>query len=222
MRRTTRDGCSWIVSEPSKTEFSFWTEFETIGWEQWTLDHVDMFVTDGSTIIDIGAWAGPVSMWAADRVDCKVIAVEPDPVANDYLNLNVYRNGFDDQITTVEGAIAAHTGTTHIAPHEFGWGSTMSHLSEHGGREVVCWTLPALFDQYHVDPTNVSLVKVDVEGGEAIILEHMGPYCAEQGIPMIVAMHEPWWPRRFDPEWLNGFNVEGPLCGWHSVLCTPK
>lgn len=219
MREVNRDGVRWQVSEPAKNgPWSFWTEFETIEWEQYTLDVVDRFVTENSTFIDLGAWTGPVSMWAADRHNARVIAVEPDPVANDYLNLHVAINKFD-RITIVDGAIANHTGTTHLAPHEFGWGSTMSRLSD-AGREVACWSISDLFDEYKIE--NVSLVKIDIEGGEALILETVGPFLAERKIPMVVAMHQPWWSRGIDPEWLAGFDLGGiPLNGWHSVLCIP-
>jgi FkbM family methyltransferase len=157
-------------------------------------------------------------MWAADRHNARVVAVEPDPVANDYLNLHVAINGFD-KIAVVDGALANHTGTTHLAPHEFGWGSTMSRLSD-DGREIACWSIADLFTKHEID--DCTLVKIDIEGGESIILETVGPFLAERGIPMIVAMHEPWWHRRLEPDWLSGFNLDAPLVGWHSVLCTPR
>ena len=219
MREVVRDSCHWQVSEPAKNgDWSFWDEFMTLPWEPWTLDMVDRFVTDESTFVDIGAWAGPVSMWAADRHDARVIAVEPDPVANDYLNLHKYANGFD-KIEIVDGALANETGTAFIAPHEFGWGSTMSRLSD-AGREVACWNIADLFEQYDVE--DCSLLKMDIEGAESIVLETVGPFCAERGIPMIVAIHQPWWHRTLEPGWLSGFHIEGELAEWQSVLCTPR
>jgi FkbM family methyltransferase len=216
MREVTRGGAHWIVSEPSKSEYSFWTEFENGTWEQETLDIVDRFVTPNSTFLDIGAWTGPLSMWAA-RLGAQAIAIEPDPVAVDYLNLHVAMNGAD--ITIIDGAISDHTGTTHIQPHEFGWGSTMTQLSD-TGREVQCWTLPDLFDWYDIE--NVSLAKMDIEGGESIVLEHAAPFLAGLGIPLFVSMHEPWWSRPVERSWFDGYSeIQGELHGWQSVLALP-
>ena len=66
-----------------------------------------------------------------------------------------------------------------------------------------------------------ALVKMDIEGAEAVVLESAGPFLAERRIPLLVAMHEEWWPRRLDPAWLAGYGtVEGHLGSWGQVLCT--
>jgi len=222
MRQVSRDGIRWQVSEPAKnSEWSFWNEFEAAIWEQETLDVVDRFVTDGSTFIDVGCWAAPIAMWAASRHDCNVIAIEPDPVALDYANLNVLANGMYDRITIVDGAIAGHTGTTHIAPHEFGWGSTMTQLAAEG-REITCWKLPDLLHGMGVDLDTISLVKVDVEGAEALFLEELAPFLASHEIPLFVSMHEPWWPQPVLREWLDCYSeVQGNFGWFNSLTCLP-
>lgn len=222
MRTVTRDGICWFVSEPSKTgPWYFWSEFEQRIWEQETLDIVDRFVTDGSTMIDVGSFIAPIAMWAADRHDARVISVEPDPVALDYAYLNVLSNHLEDRITVVDGAISDHTGTTHIAPHEFGWGSTMTQVSG-DGLEVDCWTLPDLFTCHDVDPADVSLVKIDVEGHECVLLEHVAPFLASHNIPLFVSAHEPWWTRQVDMDWFSGYShFEGNLQWFNSLLCLP-
>lgn len=221
MREVTWGGVNWVVIEPSKNgPWFFWDEFEKGNWELDVLEAVDRFVAPCSTFVDVGAWAGPVSMWAADRWDANVLAIEPDPVANDYLHLNVMMNGFDS-IAIVDGALSNHTGTTWLAPHEtHGWGSTMSRICEDNvGREVPCWSISDLFDEYQLK--NVSLVKIDIEGAESIVLETVGPFLAELQIPIIVAIHQPWWNRELDPAWLAGFELSAPLKEWNSVICTP-
>lgn len=222
MRTVERDGIKWCVSEPAKnSEWSFWNEFEAAIWEQETLDVVDRFVTDGSTLCDIGAWAAPIAMWAADRHNANVIAVEPDPVALDYANLNVLTNHMDDRITILDGAIAGHTGKTHIAPHEYGWGSTMTRLCD-DGREVNCWTLPDLLDDVGVDVSQISLVKLDTEGAESVILPHLIPFVLEHQIPLFVSLHEPWWIQPVERSWFDGFSsVEGNFGWFNSLTCVP-
>lgn len=222
MRTVTRDGICWSVSEPAKNAtWSFWSEFEDKSWEQETLDVVDRCVTEGSTMIDIGLWAAPVAMWAAGRHNASVLGVEPDPVALDYAHLNVLANHMDDRITIVDGAISNYTGVTHIKAHEFGWGSTMTQLSTEG-REVKCWTLPDLFEAYEINPDSVSLVKMDTEGAESLILEEGAPFLASLGIPLFVSMHEPWWSQPVQESWFAGYSqIEGSMVAFDSMLCLP-
>ena len=215
-REITRHGVTWQVVEPHVGGFEFWNDWERANWEQDTLDIVDRFVTPNSTFVDVGAWIGPVTLWA-DRIAARVIAIEPDPLALKHLQQNVAANATGT--TIVAGAISHRTGTCHIAAHEDGWGSSMTHLANEG-TEVPCWTLPDLFDTYSLE--NVSLVKMDIEGGESIVLEHAAPFLAEKKIPLLVAMHEPWWSRPVERSWFDGFrNVEGECSGWHSVLAEP-
>ena len=197
MRNVTRHHVTWNVDAPIVAGYDFWQAWED-GWEQDTLDTLNQFVTRGSMMVDIGAYFGPLSLWA-HHLGAHVVAIEPDPVAFPYLCINVKANAPD--ITTVCAAISDHTGTCQIAPHSDGWGSSMTHLSSHGDT-VMCYTLPDLFDTYRIK--HVSLVKMDIEGGEAVVLEHAAPFLAKLGIPLLVAMHQPWWNRPVDPAWLSG------------------
>jgi len=65
-------------------------------------------------------------------------------------------------------------------------------------------------------------VKMDIEGGESIILEHVAPFLAERRIPLCVSMHESWWTRPVDRHWFRGVSsVDGDLSGWNDVLELP-
>lgn len=226
MRSVERHGAEWLVDEPHTAGYQFWDDWENAEWEQRTLDIVDEFVTPGSTVVDIGAWIGPVSLWAAHR-GARVIAIEPDKVALHHLQANVKANAasVSGSIEVVAGAISDHTGSCFVVPHPEGWGSSMTRLSAQPlpnceSQMVSCWTLPQLFEEYHVE--NCSLVKMDIEGGEGLILEHVAPFLAELEIPLWVAMHEGWWIRQVDRKWFDGFTVYGDLTGWGESLAVPK
>jgi hypothetical protein len=59
---------------------SFWKSVERGEWEPYTFSVLDRFVTPETTVIDIGAWIGPVTLYAAKTAK-HVFAIEPDPVA---------------------------------------------------------------------------------------------------------------------------------------------
>lgn len=216
MRNVIRQGVAWRVAEPHVGGYEFWDDWEMAGWEQHTLDVVDRYVTKGSTMVDIGGWIGPVALWAANR-GAHVISVEPDPVALKYLRANVLANKAN--VTIFRGAISDDTGMAHISPDVTGWGSSMTKVAV-TGTEVPCLTLPDLFDVYDIE--DCSLVKMDIEGYESVVLEHVAPFLASLEIPLLVAMHQPWWSRPVEKSWFKGFSsLEGNLGGWEQALAIP-
>ena len=216
MRTVIRDDVEWSVKEYDIAGYDFWTDWELNGWEQYTLEVVDQFAQLGTTVIDVGAFVGPISMWASD-CDADVVAIEPDPVALSHLRINCANNTPDVMI--IPGAITSHTGECNIMPHPDGWGSSMTRVGNHG-TTVPCWTLPDLFDVLELD--NVSLVKIDTEGSESLFLSEVAPFLANLKIPMLCAMHEDWWSEPLQREWFDGYSeVIGHMGGFDQILCLP-
>lgn len=216
-QRVTRAGVEWMVTSPPPSAIvRFWEGAWERGWEQETLDIVDRFVTPESTFVDIGAWIGPVSMWAA-RLGARVVAVEPDPVARQCLVENCERNEYE-LVEMFPVIIAGEDGRASLEPYGGEYGSSMTRTGP--GDDYPAWGLRTLFDVAWIE--NCALVKMDVEGHEANILPTAGPYLAELGVPLWVSMHEPWWPEPLAPTWADAFSsIEGDPTGWNSVLCLP-
>src|SRR6185295_5767667 len=62
----------------------FWESVRNGQWEPETFRAIDHFIVPGRVFIDIGAWNGVFSIYAAKK-SAWVIATEPDPVAYDKL-----------------------------------------------------------------------------------------------------------------------------------------
>ena len=207
--------------------WNFWGDYESGSWEPGTRARIEEFVSADSTYVDIGAWIGPTVLWAAPL--CKrVVAVEPDPVARACLAANCahYRH-----IDIVGAAIGPETGRAQFTPHSSGWGASMSRLVGAGvpisstwstdlAEEVDCYTLPDLFELYAIE--DVALLKMDIEGGEAEILEEVCPFLAERGIPFLCSLHKDWWNAPVDMAWFDCFgeviDIDG---GAPEVLAIP-
>lgn len=181
----------------------YWKEYDEGRWEPGTHQHILDLVTPGSTYVDIGAWVGPTVLWAAP-IAGRVIAVEPDPVALEALTYNTrsYPN-----VEIIRAAINNTTGTARIMPYGGDYGTSMTRLADHQITsiewdaskfvEVDCYTLPDLFDQF--DITDVSLVKMDIEGGEADVLDVVAPYLADKHIPLLCSLHQDWYSHPLPP-----------------------
>ncbi len=212
----------WIA----RNAWDFWADYDNGTWEPETRAAIIEQVTPGSTYVDIGSWIGPTVLWAAPLAG-RVIAVEPDPVAQELLTENIAEH---DNVEIIRGAIADHTGTAELVPHNQGFASAMSRLADgvnlpatwdpHKTVVVSCWTLPDLFDVCELD--NVSLVKMDIEGGELEVLAGVCPFLAEARIPFLISLHPNFWKTPLDLGCFSVFSeVRGDLGGTDPILCLP-
>jgi FkbM family methyltransferase len=187
VRTVTRGADRFEVNDTPGVDWGFWDQFADGRWEPHTFAVMDRYLTPTSTYVDIGAWVGPTVLYAARRC-ARVVAVEPDPVACADLLSNLAANGVEN-VDIVAGAVAATTGTTRLHARG-GWGSSMSSIVGTGDSiEVygICWA------DLIADLRDVALVKVDIEGGETVVLPDVASWCVETATPLVASLHEPWW-----------------------------
>jgi FkbM family methyltransferase len=169
----------------------FWHRWKRGRWEPETHDLLRAVLTPGDWFVDIGAWIGPVSLWALD-LGAKVIAIEPDPVA-----LVELHRRLPAEAEIWEGAVATHSGTVTIQPHSSQFGDSMTKVCD-DGLTVDCWTLPDI-----LGGRRPSLAVMDVEGYELTLLPTVAPYLASLGTVLQVALHT----ELPDPEWFDGYGT---------------
>lgn len=130
------------------------------------IDGLHVLVANGSTVVDVGAnigffslrfarWVGPVG---------QVIAIEPETRNIDSLRRRVARAGLSDVVTCVQAAAADRPGQLRLARNPGHPGD--HHLADYG-EPVAAVTLDDLVTE---DPRPVTLVKIDVQGAESMVL----------------------------------------------------
>lgn len=144
--------------------------------------------------VDVGANAGFFSVLLAKQLPKqRVLAVEPSPKMASRLRANLDRNGVGDRVLLFEGALSNHAGTvalTGVAGNEeYGTIGTFAHpaaqrLAQAPGtrmtvQEVASESLDALVERHDLA---LGLIKIDVEGAEAMVL---------QGARRVLAEHRP-------------------------------
>lgn len=186
MREVTKNGQTFRVAEIPDTSYDFWSWFEDGSWEPGTFDVIDRFLSPTSTFVDIGAWVGPMSLYAS-RLCEKVFAFEPDPVAFDLLDMNLSLNDVTN-VWANRMAVGDKVGVGTLSQWDH-WGSSMSSLigPEDGGKSVHTTTLSKILEGVN----NVALVKMDIEGGEALALPGHLELLKERQIPLHLGFHEP-------------------------------
>jgi len=185
----TRIAADVRVDGPGWDEF--WQLYADGGWEPWTTELMDALLVPGSVFVDVGAWIGPLTIYAALACQARVIAVEPDPVAFDALNDTIYRNALQD-IETTSLAVTKSSGNHRLIQASDGaWGDSMTRLGRgRHGSTVRGATLPQILADMGVSPSEIGLVKIDVEGYEEQLMPRLGPWLGSLGIPLQVACHD--------------------------------
>lgn len=124
------------------------------------------YLQPGDTMIDVGANIGTYSLLATTIDDVSVVAFEPSGVTYERALLNFQLNRVEGRIRLLRQAVGATSG---VAILSVGLGPRNKVVSPaETGEEVA---LAALDDLLPSTPGPVSLVKVDVEGGELDVME---------------------------------------------------
>jgi FkbM family methyltransferase len=177
---------------------SFW-ESHFSHWEPETFDVLDAFLTKETTFIDIGAWVGPITLYAS-RKSKEVYSVEADSLSMFFLQKNC-RNNCEENIHFIHRAIYSRSNENVLfGKNSFLPGSTLNDstsqiLSGIQGAEGYSITTIS-FQDLIKRVKNISLIKVDIEGGEENILDDLFLFHELHSVPMYISFHVDWWKNK--------------------------
>jgi FkbM family methyltransferase len=169
---------------------TFWAKAASGAWEPETLTALEGMAKPGVAFLDIGAWVGPTTLYAA-ALGARVLAVEADPAAFAQLSANVAANPqFGAQISLLHAAAGPRPGTMHLgAPRKLGdsMSSVLIAGSGAAGFEAPVVTPAALLSR--LPPGAALAVKIDIEGGEYDLLPALQPLAERCNQGLLVAFH---------------------------------
>jgi FkbM family methyltransferase len=151
------------------------------------IDSLSTVVAEGSTVIDVGANIGFFSLRFADWVGPTghVIAIEPEKQNMRSLHRRVERAGLTDVVSCVEAAATARAGEVKLALNR---GHPGDHHLAQEGEPVAAVTL----DEVVVgDARPVTLVKIDVQGAEPLVLAGASDLITRHHPAIFIEIHEP-------------------------------
>lgn len=229
-------GQSYTVLPPQVAHAAnFWADFAAGRWEPAGLARLDALLTPAvhaahikpecppPLFFDVGAWVGPYAL-SAGRLGARVVAVEPDPAARSILEQNIYANAAQDigGIEVVGAAVVGNPGERYVYLQMDDPGDSMSSIVRTNLPHVI--EVPALtIDDLIANYGEPDLVKLDVEGGECLIMPAAGPELRRLQVPVLLSLHSQW----FLPETVGALMWE--LEHWYleriedeTYLCTPR
>lgn len=170
---------------------TFWTRAAAGDWEPETLAALAAATGPGVVLLDIGAWVGPTSLFAAAR-GARVLAVEADPAALRELDANIAANpALAPRISVMARAAAPDPGLIRLGPARKP-GDSMSSIL-HGGREgaweVEAATPAMLLAAVAALGDGPLTVKIDIEGGEYALLPPLVAALPDRATTLLCAFH---------------------------------
>jgi len=185
-------------------------------WESDTFNILDYYQNKDLIYIDIGAWIGPTVLYCADKFK-EIICFEPDPIAVNRLKENLSVNKFKN-ITLITKALSDKEGTSDFGGNE-DLGNSMSTLlvgldnkedfyNDYGREDsylsydkrktdiisVETTTLDKVIEDYNINPNNIGLIKMDIEGGEIIVVPSIQSFLKKYKPNFYISLHRVFLP----------------------------
>lgn len=186
--KITKNGVSFDV-DPSRYGW-FWNLILGQAWEEETFRIFDRFLDPEHTCLDIGAWIGPTTLYAAHRAK-HVFAIEPDIVAYYELAQNLALNPtLIPKVTPAQCALTAKSGTTRLYTRTHPGDSSSSiipTLSDDDFCEVNGVTIREFISKHQV--TDVNFVKMDIEAGEYFLIPAMQKFLKQAKPVLYLSLH---------------------------------
>jgi FkbM family methyltransferase len=144
---------------------------------------LDAVLRPGDTVLDIGANFGVVGLFACKKVGekGKVHLFEPQPVVAQCLRTSILINGFR-QAVVHECALSSRSGSAEMAiiePGNLGRTTIVSEGKQLAGEKIRVRVENAGEYVRTLGCQQVSLIKIDVEGHEGVILDSMRDWMRE-------------------------------------------
>lgn len=195
-----RDGIEFDVQTgPEYGEF--WALFGADTWEPHTLRILRENLKPDQTMLDIGAWIGPTVLYGAQFAK-NVIAIEPDPVAYGELQGNLALNpGTEARVEVVNVCLAPTSSPVSL----YCGGFHHNQSSSFGDSMTSLLPSPVALQQKTVEAEGITIdelearcdfqdlgfVKMDIEGGEYVLLTTMDDFFRTHRPTLYISFHVP-------------------------------
>lgn len=172
-----RKGITVVIREPIYQQ-KFWLKGQF--YEQKMLNYIHQH-HHGGTFIDGGACIGNHTLWFAAYCAAQVIAVEPAARNVAYLRKNLALSNLESKVTIIEAALGNRPGLGSMEH----FGRFHSHYSLTKGNDIIVTTLNEVAKKAKYP---ISLIKLDIEGGELAAVEGALDLLDEQGPALFIEL----------------------------------
>jgi FkbM family methyltransferase len=167
----------------------FWRIVNDGSFEPAFFNMLDQYLSKDSVYCDIGAWVGPTTIYAA-RLCKNVYAFEPDPFAWKFLLKNIKVNRIENVIP-YPFAISDIDGELKMASHGIKPGDSMTSMVNISRYKNFIRAKSIKWDTFiaNYKPGKIDFIKMDIEGGEVVVIPTMYEYLEEHKPLLHLSLH---------------------------------
>ncbi len=186
MRQISKKGATFLVNHSNE----FWDSFEDNSWEPDTINILDNYLNSQDTFIDIGAWIGPITLYAGLKVK-KCYSFEPDPAAYEELVENISLNlTLAHKIDLLNQAITTDGRNVKIYSRYSYGDSGTSILKRVKSKNEFIEVSSTTFSHFILNNAiQTNFIKMDVEGAEFFIIPSMIEVLKKQKPKLLLSLH---------------------------------
>lgn len=176
-------------------------------WEVETFKVLDYVKDKEKNAIDIGSWIGPTSIWMSKNFK-SVLSIEPDIVALKSLQENLKLSDCDN-VWILKNPIFSEDTEVFFGPNknedwlnDLGLGESVSqtkltsgNVNDYKVNTISLSTLEKTIGNFFPF-SEISVVKVDIEGGEELILEELLKKAKIYKWSLWISFHLDWWENK--------------------------
>lgn len=176
---------------------NFWINIYP-NWENDTFNVFDKYLDPNKQFLDIGGWIGTTCLYAS-RKSSHVVCIEADPISVEILKQNVALNYINTIIDVEHKAIYSETtdmifgSNSNSLTSQLNDSMSQLKLGKTKDNDVIIKTITfqEIIAKYNLN--NLSLIKLDIEGGEEFILDTILEYSKHNNVPAYISFHYSWW-----------------------------
>ena len=150
----------------------YWKDIDAGLWEKQSFELIDAIVKESDQVLDIGCWAGPLSLYMAAK-GADVYAVDPDPAAFGALLKNLELNpSLSHRVHPYQLAISNENGKSKLYART-DYGNSSSSLLQRSRDGIDHEAADTLSFEAFIEKTKlkqIDFIKMDIEGGEPAAL----------------------------------------------------
>ena len=174
-----------IENNQNNLNLCFWKDHYE-NWENASFKVYDKYLSKNNILIEIGGWIGATSMYGC-RKSKHVYSIEAETQSFDDMTINLKTN-CTNNYTLINKAIY----NTDDVKLKIGKNKILENQSQE------CYfvdtiTIESLIKNYQINPSEIGLIKVDIEGGEENILNDLNDIYTKYKIPIYVSFYHTWW-----------------------------
>ena len=155
-----------------KTHGDFYIYYDVYITKEYQLSEEIIDLINGHPVIDFGAEVGCSPMYFAEKLPNSIVyAYEPMP--NSYMQLEVNSNGYENIVVSDRALADAGTKSLFLSNSD-AHSSSFIFTDEKGTDEIEVKTISYSDAKKATGANKIGLFKVDIEGGEIVLLEDQG------------------------------------------------